>query len=117
MGEFSARFRDEDQSVSEYSRSDCSFTECALFEHSHSIEKFVMVSQQKRIYYDRLFMFCGIQFDYPVLIPTPAKQPKNMIFVNNSLEAEVMLIKIMHLQKRSDNCMCHIVTIVCVFYV
>lgn len=49
-------------------------------------------------------MFCGVQFDYPLLMKRPAKNPKNVIFVNNRLEAEVMLIKVMHLKKSSRNC-------------
>lgn len=58
----------------------------------HRALQYVLVDGRKRVYYDRLYMFSGLQFDYPVRVKQmPLKQPRNVMFVNNAQEADELL--------------------------
>lgn len=83
----------------------------------NSKEKFVVVGHEQRISYDRLFLLCGLQFDYPIKLQNPPEQTRNVAFVNNSMEAESLLVKVNELGRRADNCWFNLCIVSCVFHV
>lgn len=54
--------------------------------------------------YDRLFLFCGLQFDYPINVKVPEHQPRNVAFLNNAREAELFVLRIKAMQLNSEEC-------------
>lgn len=59
----------------------------------------MVVEDHTHYYYDKLFMFCGLQFDYPIRLKAPLVSPRNVIFVNNNLEAESLMLKLAQLKR------------------
>lgn len=55
--------------------------------------------------YDRLFLFCGLQFDYPIKVKVPEHQPKNVAFLNNAREAELLVLRVKTMQETCKECM------------
>lgn len=62
-----------------------------------------MLDEKRRVYYDRLYLFCGLQFDIPMRLPTPPKPLTNVMFVKNPISADHMILKIKEVAHRSHH--------------
>lgn len=64
----------------------------------------MIVDEKRRVFYDRLYLFCGTQFDYPVNVVAPLRQPHNVAFVKTSTEAEIFILKVQTIVRLLPDC-------------
>lgn len=50
-----------------------------------------MINEIEEIHYDRLYLFCGRQYDYPAKVVPLPKQPKNVAFINTVRDLEACI--------------------------
>ncbi|XP_037902736.1 cilia- and flagella-associated protein 61-like [Hermetia illucens] len=62
--------------------------------------KYVILDSKERVPYDKLFLFCGVQFDVPVEVYSE-KTPYNLVLINKSLHGKMVNYRIRSLIKNS----------------
>ena len=67
-----------------------------------------MIDGQKKIFYDYLYLFCGLQYDYPICVRVPEEMPINFLVVNNVFDGDTLILKANKIksQKTCKNSVC-----------
>lgn len=72
----------------------------SLFTSHSRKNKYVILDSKERVPYDKLFLFCGVQFDVPVEVYSE-KTPYNLVLINKSLHGKMVNYRIRSLIKNS----------------
>lgn len=63
-----------------------------------------MINDVKEVHYDRLYLFCGLQYDYPIKVVNLTRQPKNVVLFNTVYDIEDCLMKSNEQKQTSKYC-------------
>lgn len=63
-----------------------------------------MINDIEEVHYDRLYLFCGLQYDYPIRVMPLPRLPKNVVFINTTYDIDDCLEKTNNAMKTIAKC-------------
>lgn len=63
-----------------------------------------MVNDTEEVHYDRLYLFCGLQYDYPIKVMPLKRLPKNVVFINDVNDIDDCLTKMKKQKEITQKC-------------